>query len=133
MKPNPFEALSSRLQLEAEVVATFNKLYQQSETSAIELLERMAREAGVAREGRPTLHDRLLEYFMENHNRWRSFDQIAEDLEVPKNSVRQVIYKQKPEDFEKRPSPEGGRAVEWRLAGMETEQDEVEPIGVEKF
>jgi hypothetical protein len=117
---NPFNSLTNRLRLQSEVLEKFSELYSCDPEAAIELLGTMAREAGISEPapsdgGRVTLYDRLRKYFEGIGNEWRSFEQIVNDLDASKNSIRQVFYKQQPNEFEKRPSPEGGRKVEWRL------------------
>ncbi len=71
--------------------------------------------------GRPTVTqkrghaDIVAGFFNSCGNEWTSIMQIAEITGLAETSIRQVIYKTRANDFEKKPLPGHGRIKVWRL------------------
>ena len=63
--------------------------------------------------------DKIKAFFEERDNEWAPVQEISESTDVKLGSVRQVIYKSNPANFENEPHPDGGRKRQFRLATKE--------------
>lgn len=67
-----------------------------------------------------TLFERIADFFAERGNEWATIDQIRKAVGNPLNSVRQLLYKGKPDAFE-RQRHDGGATL-FRLRSEEEAQ-----------
>ena len=90
---------------------------------AVELLSILQASVSGAADGRTLVplrkikgHTDIVRDFFQTHdNKWITVMNLARHVGLPVASVRQVVYKTRPDDFERKPDPKHGRIMLWRL------------------
>ena len=67
------------------------------------------------RQRKGAVSSKIQGFFKENGNKWATLKEIMEALELKRDSVRQVLYKTKPELFDRDSQLGGGRESRFRL------------------
>lgn len=67
-----------------------------------------------ARRQKKTAFDRVLEWYAANDNHWVTIADLAKEAGLNTNTIQHMMFVNHAEDFEKRDSPDGSRAKQFR-------------------
>lgn len=76
------------------------------------------------KKARATVYDKIVKYFQDRNNAWATLRQMVADTKISIGSLRNELYKQRREKFERDAQKGGGRETKFRLKNPQASSSE---------